>query len=141
MAVATAGSATAAMPGAFNQVQCYPGQHTIIQEIEAYRNYLDEWVALQGALVNLTTGAVAGSQWVLGEGGTANSAISWSNVSSGEYLVFYRWATWDGVTQSYMYSGWVQLFGSQLSTFGQTETYQGSGVYISPADATGRCSM
>jgi hypothetical protein len=141
IALGSAGTATAATPGAFNRAQCKPGTNEIVQEIEAYRSYANEIVWVQGGLNNRTTGATAVSAWMPGEGGTANNAVTWSSVTSGDYAVSYRWAVWDATTVTWVTSDWILLAPVELNTFGTAETYPGTGIYISPPDAAGRCSM
>lgn len=131
-------AAHAARPGVFNYLQCFPGNQVIIQDIEAYRSSADEYVVLQGALVNRATGATHYSQWAVGTGATAHAGVRYSPVPRGSYNVFYHWAVWDSARRQYVYSGWVQVTGAALNTYG-TETFPGSRVYL--GGSSGHCTI
>jgi hypothetical protein len=110
--------ASAAYPGVFNNAQCIPSYRAVIQDVEAYRSTADEYVQVQGALVNASTGAVVYSQWALGTGSTAHAGFYYTNLASGQYSVWYHWAVWNPASRSYVYSGWIQVTGAGLQTFG-----------------------
>ena len=137
-ALAPVQATVAAWPGVFLFVECIPTSQTIVQDIEAYRSFANEYVVLQGAIVNRANGAAFYSQWVTGTGATAHGAVQWSRVPRGNYNVFYRWASWNASTARYAYSRWIQVTGSGLNTYG-AESSPGSGVYI--GGATGRCTI
>jgi hypothetical protein len=132
--------ASAGSPGTFNIAECMPGTQQIKQQIEVYRSYAGEYVALQGALYNATTGSVTLSQWAWGEGATAYTAFTWP-ATSGSYAVFYHWASWNPQTSQWSESGWIQLAGAQVITFGANETMEGSGIYISQGENRGYCQI
>jgi hypothetical protein len=131
-------AAHAARPGVFNYVQCIPGSQVIDQDIEAYRSSANEYVVLRGALVNRATGATYYSQWAVGTGSTAHAAVRYYPVPRGSFNVFYQWAVWDGARGQWVYSGWVQVTGAGLNTYG-TETFPGSHVYI--GGSSGHCTI
>ena len=111
-------SVSAAYPGVFNYAQCIPTHRAVIQDVEVYRSTFDEYVQLQGALVNTATGAPIYSQWAEGTGGTAHAAFKYANVPGGVYNVWYHWAVWNAASGMYVYSGWVQVTGAVLQTYG-----------------------
>src|SRR5262245_25208371 len=93
-ATAAPAPASAASRGVFNTAQCVPSYRTVIQDVEAYRSTSNEYVQVQGALVNQATGARIYSVWAVGTGATAHAAFRYSNVPRGTYNVFFRWASW-----------------------------------------------
>jgi hypothetical protein len=134
----TTSSASAASPGVFNYTQCVPSSQSIVQDIESYQSYAGEYVVLQGALVHTVTAATSYSQWAVGTGATAHTAISWTNVPRGQYNVFYRWASWDSARGEYAYSGWIQVTGAGLNTYG---TPVSPGSYLFIGGTSGHCTI
>ena len=118
IALGGASPASAATPGPFNNAQCIPSYAAVIQDVEVYRSTANEYVQLQGALVNAYTGATIYSQWGVGTGSTAHTAFRYNNVPRGQYNVWYHWAVWNVASRTYVYSGWVQVTGARLQTFG-----------------------
>ena len=56
----------------------------------------------------------------------------------GSYHVLYQWAVWDGTRGQWVYSGWVQVTGAGLNTYG-TNNSPGSILYI--GGSTGHCTI
>ncbi len=115
-----AGTASAASPGAFNHAACYSNNRTIVQTMDATRtSSFTEYIQLQGALVNRTTGATTYSHWFAPAGGaSAQQQITWSGLARGNYDVYYRWATrWSYWSGQNTYSGWIRV--TSLRTMGQ----------------------
>jgi hypothetical protein len=135
-ALVPAQPASAASPGLFNDAQCNPNNLSILQNIEAYRSWSTEKVALQGALVEKSSGVTYLSNWGGGPGPTARTYVTWTSVPRGNYNVFYRWGSWRADQGRWIYSGWVQVASDQLSTLGR---HVGGGVYV--GGARGRCSI
>lgn len=131
-------AAHAARPGVLNYVQCIPGSQVVDQSIDVYRSSANEYVVVRGALVNRATGAVHYSQWVVGTGSTAYAAVRYYPVPRGSYHVLYQWAVWDGTRGQWVYSGWVQVTGAGLNTYG-TQNSPGSILYI--GGSTGHCTI
>jgi hypothetical protein len=136
LAFSGAAPASAASPGPFNYAQCVPSYAAVIQDVEVYRSTANEYVQLQGALVNSATGATIYSQWAVGSGSTAHAAFRYGSVPRGQYNVWYHWAVWNAVSRTYVYSGWVQVTGAALQTYGY-ETQPG--IFV--GGSTGRCSI
>lgn len=129
-------SASAASPGVFNYAQCIPSYRAVIQDVEAYRSTAAEYVQVQGALVNATTGATIWSQWAVGTGPTAKASFQYSNVPKGTYHVWYHWAVWNPAKRAYVISGWVQVTGAGLNSYGyetQPKVFVGG--------SSGRCTV
>ena len=136
LALGGAAPASAASPGPFNYAQCIPSYGAVLQDVEVYRSTANEYVQLQGALVNAATGATFYSQWAVGTGGTAHSAFRYTSVPRGQYNVWYHWAVWNAASRTYVYSGWVQVTGAALQTYG-AETQPG--VFV--GGSTGQCRI
>lgn len=132
----SAAPASAATPGPFNHAQCIPSYASVVQDVEVYRSTWNEYVQLQGALVNTATGATIYSQWGLGTGSTAKNAFRYSNVPRGQYNVWYHWAVWNAARRTYVYSGWVQVTGAALQSYG-SETQPG--IFV--GGSTGQCRI
>jgi hypothetical protein len=138
-----AAPASAGSPGMFNSATCMSGTQFIQQQIEVKRSYTGEYIYLQGALVNRSTHTPTFSNWTLGEGNFGNAAalVNFPMVAKSSYDVWYHWASWDSAKSTWVMSGWIQLTGSQLNTFGPVETMEGSDLYISPRQTIGYCTI
>ena len=133
--------ASAGSPGVFNLAECMSGTQQINQQIEVQRSYVGEHIYLQGAVVNQSTGTVTYSNWTLGQGYKAFGVVTFPAMAKSSYAVYYHWASWDYATSTWVYSGWIQLTGAQLNTFGPVETMPGSHLYISPGQTIGYCTL